>query len=226
MSFHATIFTLFPEMFPGTLGYALSGKARDKKIWDYKLVDLRDFSPRADRRVDDRPYGGGAGMVIKADIIDDALEAYIKNPENLMGAKQKKLIYFSPRGAQLTQNMVQDYAQEKEVFLIAGRYEGIDERVIEKWQMQEICIGPYILSGGELAAQIFLDAIIRLLPETVGNPVSLNEESFGAGFEGEYPHYTRPQNWQGREVPEILASGDHQAIEKWRQARARPYPKK
>ena len=132
MSFHATIFTLFPEMFPSTLGHALSGKARDKKIWDYQIVDLRDFSPRADRRIDDRPYGGGAGMVIKADIIDAALEAHIKNPENLIGAKQRKLIYFSPRGTQLTQNMVQDYAQETEVFLIAGRYEGIDERVIEK----------------------------------------------------------------------------------------------
>ncbi len=215
---HATIFTLFPEMFPGTLGTAIHGRALANKIWDYNIVNLRDFSNRHDGRVDDRPYGGGAGMVIRPDVIDDALNHHL--PPETSESTSPTIIYFSASGAQFTAKMAQEYAQNctksGHLYLIAGRYEGIDQRVIEKWQMREICIGPYVLSGGELPVQIFLDAVLRFVPDVLGNPLSLDEESFSENFSGEYPHYTRPQTWQGREVPETLVNGNHQKIIDWR----------
>ncbi len=213
MPLYATILTLFPEMFPGTLDYALSGRALKNKLWNYRAVNLHEFSPRGDGRVDDRPYGGGAGMIIRADIIDTALMQYCGDVGEV---RSQNIIYFTPRGQEFTSKMAQHYAEESQIFLVAGRYEGIDQRVIDKWQMQEISVGPYILSGGELAAQIFLDAVIRLLPDVVGNPDSLKEESFSQDFYQEYPHYTRPQNWQGRVVPETLLQGNHQEIIAWR----------
>ncbi len=219
MTLNATIFTLFPEMFPGTLGYAIHGRALQQKLWNYQTVNLRDFAKNPDGRVDDRPYGGGAGMVIVPEVIDDALT---KHAEHIVtDAKRSNVIYFSPRGDNFTSEMAQDYAQQHQhLYLIAGRYEGIDQRVIDKWQMQEICIGSYILSGGELPAQIFLDAIIRFLPGVLGNPESLLEESFSEDFATEYPHYTRPREWQNRHVPDVLLNGNHAEIAKWRKQQA------
>ncbi len=216
---HATIFTLFPEMFPGTLGAAIHGRALANKIWNYDVINLRDFSNRHDGRVDDRPYGGGAGMVIRPDVIDDALTHHLPPataPETTHETAPPTIIYFSASGAQFTAEMAQTYAQYQHLYLIAGRYEGIDQRVIEKWQMREICVGSYVLSGGELPVQIFLDAVLRFVPDVLGNPQSLDEESFSDNFTGEYPHYTRPQIWQNRAVPDVLINGNHQKIIDWR----------
>ncbi len=223
---NATIFTLFPEMFPGTLGYGIHGRALQQKLWGYETVNLRDFAPNQDGRIDDRPYGGGAGMVMCAPVIDDALSQY---KDKITPAKTSQsastnmsnLIYFSPRGSLLTSEMAREYAGYDNLYLLAGRYEGVDQRVLDKWQAQEICIGSYIVSGGELPAQVFLDAVIRFIPNVLGNPESLAEESFSDNMLTEYPHYTRPQDWQGRTVPEVLLNGNHAEIEKWRKLYSR-----
>lgn len=207
-----TVLTLFPEMFPGPLGYSLVGKAMEKGLWTLETVNIRDFAFDAHRSVDDTPFGGGAGMVLKADVLDRAyasLEEKIDHP----------FYYLSPRGKPLTQALVMQLAAGPGVTLLCGRYEGVDERFLEKRGIEEVSLGDYILSGGELAAMVLLDACLRLRPGVLGEEASFQEESFGEGLL-EYPHYTRPQLWDGRAVPEVLLSGHHAHIRQWRQEMA------
>lgn len=208
---HVTLFTLFPEMFPGMLGMSLAGKALSQKIWSLETVQLRDFATDNHKTVDDTPFGGGAGMVMKPDLLDRALSA--RQP---LG----KFIYMTPRGKPLTQEKVRELAQEPRLSILCGRYEGVDERLLQAYDAEEICIGDYILSGGEPAAAIMLDAIVRVLPDVLGNAGTHDEESFENGLL-EYPHYTRPAVWTGpdgvaRSVPEILTSGHHAKVAEWR----------
>jgi tRNA (guanine37-N1)-methyltransferase len=206
MTFHATILTLFPDMFPGTLGHSLAGKALKDGIWSYDAHDIRTHTTDKHRTVDDHPAGGGAGMVLKPDILARAIDATLhKGPRLLM----------SPRGLPFTQAMARDLAQGEGCMIICGRFEGIDERVIEKRQLQEVSIGDFVLSGGEPAALTLLDAVIRLLPGVMGHDESHAEESFEDGLL-EHPHYTKPRTWEGAETPEILGSGDHAAIARWK----------
>lgn len=208
-----TVLTLFPEMFPGPLGISLAGQALDAGIWSLDTIQIRDFSIGKHHQVDDSPTGGGAGMVLRADVLGPALDhARAKNPD-------APLIYLSPRGTPLTQAIAHDLASGPGVTLLAGRFEGIDERVIEHFDLREISTGDYVLSGGELAAMVVLDACVRLLPGVLGAPESLAHESFEQGLL-EYPHYTKPREWQGRAIPDILLSGDHKKIEAWRQAQS------
>jgi tRNA (guanine37-N1)-methyltransferase len=211
-AWHATVMTLFPEMFPGTLGQSLAGKALDDGLWEIEAVDIRDFAEDKHQTVDDTPFGGGAGMVMRADIIDTAL----KSIADLAG---RPIIYLTPRGKSLDQARVKKLAAGQGVVLVCGRYEGIDDRVIEAWDMEEISIGDFVLSGGEPAALTLIDAVVRLLPGVVGNEATPEEESFEGGLL-EYPHYTRPRDWDGREVPEVLLSGHHENVKAWRQAEA------
>ncbi len=213
--FKATILTIFPNMFPGPLGLSLAGKALEKGSWDLNIVDIRDFSLDKYQTVDDKPFGGGNGMVMRPDVLGPAIES-VKT-----GSDREKIIYFSPRGTILSQNLVREYKEEYDhLILICGRFEGIDERVIEEYGITEISLGDFILSGGEIAAYALLDSIIRQLPNVLENPLSLIEESFGEHEEFgkllEYPHFTRPQMWKEHEVPQILLSGDHDKISKWR----------
>lgn len=207
------ILTLFPEMFPGTLGTSLSGKALERADWSYDVINIRDFAEGVHKNVDDTPFGGGAGMVMRADIIEKALLS-IKNP----GRK----IYLSPRGKPLTQNLVRDLSQENTLTLLCGRYEGVDQRLLDAHEFEEISIGDYVLSGGEPAAIILMDSCIRLLPGVMGNDETPLEESFSNGLL-EYPHYTRPAKWTDangntHSVPDILTSGHHSRIKEWREA--------
>lgn len=206
------ILTLFPEMFPGSLGQSLSGKALESGIWAFNAVNIRDFASGVHKSVDDTPYGGGAGMVMRADIIEKALLS-IKNP----GRK----IYLSPRGKPLTQGLVKELAAEPALTLLCGRYEGVDQRVLDAHDFEDISIGDYVLSGGEPAAMILMDACIRLLPGVMGNEATPDEESFSNGLL-EYPHFTRPAEWMDshgtkRDVPEVLQSGNHAKIKEWRE---------
>ncbi len=209
----ATVLTLFPEMFPGPLGISLSGQALEAGIWSLATVAVRDFGLGRHRSVDDAPAGGGAGMVMRADVlaaaIDHARTIDLDAP----------LIYLSPRGVPFDQTLARELAAGPGVMLIAGRFEGIDERVIAARSMREVSIGDYVLSGGELAAMVVLDACIRLLPGVVGAAESLSQESFEGGLL-EYPHYTKPREWEGRAIPDILLSGDHKRVEEWRRHEA------
>lgn len=204
------ILTIFPEMFPGFLGYSLTGKALEEQKWQLNAVNIRDYALDKHKSVDDTPCGGGAGMIMRPDVLGRAIEA------NYHGGH---IIYMSPKGVPLTQAKVHKLAQEKELTIICGRFEGVDERVIEAYNIEEISIGDYILTGGEQAAQIMLDAVVRLLPGVLGNEESLADESF-ENYLLEYPQYTRPIEWQGRNVPEILLSGHHKKIEEWRKEKA------
>ena len=206
---HFNILTIFPEMFPGTLAGGVVGRALDKKIWTYDVVNIRDFAINNYGSVDDTQFGGGAGMVMRPDALGDALDS-IKNPG--------KIIYFSPRGATLNQKMVREFvAQPDAVYtLLCGRYEGIDERIIEEYDIMELSIGDYILSGGEIAAQVFIDSCVRVMDNVVhGGADTTENESFEIGGL-EWPLYTRPSVWRGRSVPEVLLSGHHGNIERWR----------
>lgn len=214
MTWRATVLTLFPEMFPGTLGLSLAGKALGDGTWALEAIDIRDFATGKHRSVDDTPAGGGAGMVMRADIAAAAIDA-----GRARTAPGTPTIYLSPRGAPLTQARARALAQGPGVLLLCGRFEGIDQRALEARDVEEISIGDYVLSGGELAAQVLIDACVRLLPGVAGNEVSLDEESFTSGLL-EYPHYTRPRDWEGRAIPEILLSGDHEKIAKWRRKQA------
>lgn len=206
----AQVLTLFPEMFPGPLGLSLSGQALAAGIWSLDAIQIRDFGLGRHAQVDDTPAGGGAGMVMRADVLGPAIDhARAKAPE-------APVIYLSPRGAPLTQTIAHELAEGPGVTLLAGRFEGIDERVIEAKNLREISVGDYVLSGGEIAAMVLLDACIRLLPGVVGANESLLHESFENGLL-EYPQYAKPRDWEGRQIPEILLSGDHARIEKWRQ---------
>jgi tRNA (guanine37-N1)-methyltransferase len=210
MSWRASVLTLFPEMFPGSLGQSLAGRALERGIWEIEARDIRGFATDRHRTVDDTPFGGGAGMVMRPDILNAALDS-LKD--------DRPAIVLTPRGRPLTQARVRDLAAGPGMVLLCGRYEGFDQRVIEQRGLEEISIGDYVLSGGEPAALVLLDACVRLLPGVMGAAASAEEESFAAGLL-EYPQYTRPAEWNGLKVPEVLLSGHHQAVADWRRAQA------
>ena len=204
---HFNILTIFPEMFPGTLSGGVVGRALDKKIWSMDVVNIRNFAVNNYGSVDDEQFGGGAGMVMRPDVLGNAIDS-VKNPG--------KIIFFSPRGKQLNQKLVREYAKNDCFTLLCGRYEGIDQRVIDEYDIEEVSVGDYILSGGELAAQIFIDSTVRLLDNVLGGgDESTNNESFEIGGL-EWPLYTRPSVWRGHKVPEVLLSGHHGNIQRWR----------
>ncbi|MGI9355487.1 MAG: tRNA (guanosine(37)-N1)-methyltransferase TrmD [Rhizobiaceae bacterium] len=209
MSFRASILTLYPQMFPGPLGQSLSGQALKRGDWGCEAVDIRDFATDKHRSVDDTPAGGGAGMVLRADVLGRAID----HVSPLEDARPRLLM--SPRGVPLTQNHVRELADGEGAVLMCGRFEGVDERVIEARGLEEVSIGDYVLSGGELAAMVLLDAIVRLLPGVMGNAESGKHESFENGLL-EHPHYTRPVEWEGRTIPDMLTSGNHAKVEAWR----------
>lgn len=208
----AKVLTLFPEMFPGPLGCSLAGKALDEGFWALETLDIRSFADGNHHVVDDTPFGGGAGMIMRADVIDRALD-YISESFSQISLP---ILYLTPRGAPLTQLRVRDLAAGNGVVVVCGRYEGIDERAIDAWNMEEISLGDYILSGGEPAAISLIDASVRLLPGVMGSNLSQNEESFERGLL-EYPQYTRPRIWRERTVPDVLLSGHHDKVRAWRQ---------
>jgi tRNA (guanine37-N1)-methyltransferase len=209
--FAATVLTLYPEMFPGPLGASLSGKGLDKGIWSLETVQIRDFAEGRHRNVDDTPAGGGPGMVLRADVVARALDS--------VALDGRPRLLMSPRGAPLTQGFVRELSAGPGVVILCGRFEGVDERVIAGRDLVEVSVGDYVLSGGEIAATVVLDAIVRLLPGVMGKETSGSEESFETGLL-EYPQYTRPQVWEGRGIPEVLTSGDHGAVARWRRERA------
>jgi len=215
-SWHAEVLTIFPDMFPGPLGLSLAGTALQNGIWSLGTTDIRDFAIDKHGSVDDSPFGGGAGMVMRPDVIDAAIRSA---KDKQQAATDAPLIYFTPRGVPLTQKRARELAGGSGATLICGRFEGVDQRVFEAHDIEEISLGDYVLSGGELAALVLLDAVVRLLPGVVGKEASLEDESFESGLL-EYPHYTRPQTWEGREVPEVLLSGHHAKIETWRREQA------
>jgi tRNA (guanine37-N1)-methyltransferase len=211
MTFRATVLTIFPDMFPGPLGLSLAGKALAAGAWSLETVDIRDFGIGVHRQVDDTPAGGGPGMVMKADVLARAIDS--------TGADDRPRLLMSPRGRPLTQQRVIDLAAGPGAVILCGRFEGVDERVIEARSLEEVSIGDYVLSGGEIAALVLLDACIRLLPGVMGKAVSAEEESFAQGLL-EYPHYTRPQVFEGRPIPDVLTSGDHAKVAAWRRSEA------
>lgn len=207
----ATVLTVFPEMFPGPLGSSLAGKALGTGLWALDVLDIRDFARDKHRAVDDEPFGGGPGMVLRPDVVDRALEAVADRPG--------PVVYLTPRGRRLDQALVRELAGQPGMTLLCGRYEGVDQRVLDARALEEVSVGDYVLSGGEPAAIVLIDAVVRLLPGVMGNVTSPAEESFEAGLL-EYPQYTRPAEWQGRGVPEVLASGHHERIRLWRRSEA------
>lgn len=226
------LLTLFPDMFPGMLGLSLAGKALEREDWSYNSINIRDFTADVHKSVDDTPYGGGAGMVMRPDIIEKALLSIdeSRNAPTRLRQNQKassRRIYLSPRGKVFNQSLAKELSQEASITLLCGRYEGVDQRVLDAHDFEEISIGDYVLSGGEPAAMILMDACIRLLPGVMGNDETADNESFGSATGGllEYPHYTRPVEWTAHdgkiyEVPEILKGGNHAEIEKWRKAQS------
>jgi tRNA (guanine37-N1)-methyltransferase len=212
------ILTLFPELFPGPLAASVTGAALEKKLWSFEAINIRDFAFDKRGTVDDTPYGGGAGMVLKPDVLANAIE----------NSGAKKIIYLSPRGKVFNQKIAQELAKEEEVTILCGRYEGVDQRVLDEFEIEEISIGDYVLSGGEIAAYVFIDAILRNVSGVLGADESLSEESFTGEFEKllEYPQYTKPAEWRGRKVPEVLTGGHHAKINKWRKEQAIALTKK
>jgi tRNA (guanine37-N1)-methyltransferase len=207
----ASVLTIFPDMFPGPLGQSLAGKALASGAWSLDVLDIRDFATDKHRTVDDTPAGGGPGMVMKADVLGRAIDA--------VATDTRPRLVMSPRGTPLTQARVEALIRDAGVVLVCGRFEGIDERVIAARGLEEVSVGDYVLSGGEIAAMALIDACVRLLPGVMGAAASGAEESFTDGLL-EYPHYTRPQTWEGRPIPEILLSGDHAKIAAWHRAEA------
>jgi tRNA (guanine37-N1)-methyltransferase len=213
----AKIVTLFPEAFPGVLGLSLTGKALSEGLWALETIDLRPFGIGKHRNVDDTPAGGGAGMVLRADVVGAALEqARIGTPKD---RARWPVIYMSPRGKPLTQAMAQRYSSAEGMTILCGRFEGVDERALEHYGVEEVSIGDFVLTGGEIAAQVLIDATVRLIPRVLGNQASTEEESFSHGLL-EHPQYTKPALWEGREIPETLQSGHHAKIADWRRAMA------
>ena len=208
-AFRADVLTLFPDMFPGALGLSLAGEALKQGTWSLHTHDIRDNGLGKHRAVDDTPAGGGAGMVIRADVLASSIDSVVQANDT------RPRLLMSPRGKPLTQQMVRTFASGVGIVIICGRFEGVDERVIEGRNLQEVSIGDYILSGGEPAALVLLDSIVRLLPGVMGKQESGDDESFENGLL-EYPHYTRPREWEGRAIPDILLSGDHKKIAEWR----------
>ena len=217
MSWRVNVLTIYPEMFPGPLSESLSGKALEKGIWSLNVLNIRDYGLGKHSAVDDKPYGGGPGMIIRADVLDRAIKEGLEKTEDDL-----PLVYLSPKGRLLNQKTVNSFAQGKGVSIICGHFEGIDQRVLEVYNIEEISIGDYILSGGEIASMVFLDAIVRTLPGVIGNAHSMVEESLENNLL-EYPQYTKPQNFKGVDVPDVLLSGDHKAIRKWRSQVTRNY---
>jgi tRNA (guanine37-N1)-methyltransferase len=213
VSFAATILTLYPEMFPGPLGTSLSGDALARGLWSLEARNIREHGLGRHRAVDDTPAGGGPGMVIRCDVLAAALDAAVPIDD------PRPRLLMSPRGRPLTQGFVRDLAAGPGAVVVCGRFEGVDERVIEARGLQEVSIGDYVLSGGEIAAMVLLDACIRLLPGVMGKDASGTEESFEGNLL-EYPHYTRPREWEGRPIPEVLLNGNHAAIARWRREEA------
>lgn len=213
----ARVLTIFPEMFPGMLGQSIAGRALERGLWALETLDVRDFAEGRHRNVDDTPFGGGAGMVMRADVIDRALGHAIEQDQATGGGSP--VIYLSPRGRGLNQDRVREITAGPGVILLCGRYEGVDQRVLDARDVEEVSLGDFVLSGGEPAAVALIDACVRLLPGVMGAEASLEEESFEAGLL-EYPHYTRPAEWCGRAVPDILLSGHHENIRAWRRAEA------
>ena len=205
--FLSRIFTLYPEFYPGFLNKGLYGKALSKNIWDLEIVNIRDFANDKHKTVDDTPYGGGSGMLMRPDVLANSLDKKIKSTE--------KIIYLSPKGRLFNQNMARKLSKEKTINLICGHFEGVDQRLIESRGIEEISIGDFILSGGEAASFIVLDSILRLIPGIIGNNKSVTDESFENNLL-EYPQYTKPQIWEKKGIPEVLLSGDHAKIKDWR----------
>lgn len=210
MALNVKILTIFPEIFPGFLGTSLTGRALKDGIWNMEAVNIRDYAFDKHGSVDDTPCGGGAGMIMRPDVLGNAID------HNYKGGK---IIYMSPRGHVLTQQKVHELSKEDNLTIICGRFEGIDERVLEEYNIEELSIGDYILTGGEQAAMIMLDAVVRLLPNVLGNAASTENESFENGLL-EYPQYTRPIEWKNRKVPEVLLSGHHENVAKWQKEKA------
>ena len=206
----AHILTLFPEMFPGPLSFSIIGKALKEKIWSINLINIQNFSKKGPKYVDDKPYGGGSGMIIKSEVVHEALKKTIKKIKT-----DYSIVYLTPKGKKLDQRRVKKFTKKKNIILVCGKYEGIDQRVIDAWKMEEISIGDYILSGGEAAAIVIIDSILRLIPGVIGNKSSVEEESFENGLL-EYPQFTKPQIWEEKTVPDVLLSGDHAKIKDWR----------
>ncbi|WP_174213591.1 tRNA (guanosine(37)-N1)-methyltransferase TrmD [Paragemmobacter aquarius] len=216
-AWRAKIITLFPDAFPGTLGLSLTGKALDMGLWALDALDLRTFGIGKHRNVDDTPAGGGAGMVLRADVVDAALrQAAIGAP---MDRARWPVVYLSPRGKPFDQAMARDWSAAEGMTLLCGRFEGVDQRVLDHWDVQEVSLGDFVLTGGEIAAQAMIDATVRLIPGVLGNHASTEEESFSDGLL-EHPQFTRPAEWEGREIPPVLMSGNHGEIARWRKAEA------
>ena len=211
MTWSADVLTLYPEMFPGPLGKSLSGKALKKGIWSLNIYDLKEYGLGPHKSVDEKPSGGGPGMVLRADVIDTAINDCFK--------KDRPLIYFSPKGKPLNQDTIEKFSSTKGVSIICGHFEGIDQRIIDLHDIEEISIGDYILSGGEIATIVFLDSLVRLLPNVLGNNNSKKIESFTDGLL-EYPQYTKPNEFKGMKIPDILLSGNHKAIKEWQENQA------
>jgi tRNA (guanine37-N1)-methyltransferase len=203
----ARIFTLYPETFPGPLNKGLYGQALQKKIWNLQVINIRDSAEDKHKTVDDTPFGGGSGMLLKPDILAKSIDQNIKQGE--------RIFYLSPKGKKFDQKIARELSKEKTINLICGHFEGVDERVLTTRNIEEISIGDYILSGGETAAFVLIDSVLRLLPGVLGNDISKNDESFENGLL-EYPQYTKPQKWEGKTVPDVLLSGDHAKIKDWR----------
>ena len=206
----AHILTLFPEMFPGPLGFSIIGKALEEENWSLKLINLQNFSKKGPKYVDDKPYGGGSGMIIKSEIVHEALKKTIKKIKN-----NYSLVYLTPKGKKLDQKKIKRFVKRNNLILVCGKYEGIDQRVIDAWKMEEISMGDYVLSGGEIAAMSLIDSCVRLLPNVLGSAKSLENETFENNLL-EYPQYTKPRKWLGKKVPEVLLSGNHRKINEWK----------
>ena len=203
----ARVFTLYPELFPGPLGIGLYKKALDKKIWSLEIIDIRDYAEDRHKTVDDTPFGGGSGMVMRADVVANSLDKNILD-------KKEPIIYLSPKGKKFDQ-IYSKKISKKNINIICGHFEGIDERILETRNIEEVSIGDFVLSGGEIGAFVIIDSVVRLLPGVLGNPKSLSEESFENDLL-EYPQYTKPQKWEKKEVPSVLLTGDHKKIKDWR----------
>lgn len=218
MIWTATVLTLFPEMFPGPLGISMPGRALASELWALETVDIRAFAGNKHGTVDDAPFGGGPGLVMRPDVVDAALD-FVARRRADAGLSEAPVIYLSPRGAALDQARVRALADGPGPVLLCGRYEGVDQRVLDARGIEEVSVGDFVLSGGEPAAISLIDACVRLLPDVMGSAASADDESFEHGLL-EYPHYTRPQVWQGRKVPDVLVSGHHERVQAWRMAEA------
>ncbi len=219
----AWVLSLFPEMFPGPLGLSLAGKAHENGIWHLECADIRSYATDRHKSVDDTPMGGGAGMVLKPDVVGRALDDMTARAgQNFRDSGldvTPRVVYLSPRGRPFDQAAAEDFAKEPGLVLLCGRFEGLDQRVLDARDVEEVSLGDFVVSGGELPALMLMDAVIRLLPGVIGDPAALAEESFSRGLL-EYPQYTRPQVWEGREVPDVLTSGHHEKVRQWRLSQA------